>query len=62
MKLIHAGHIIPVRPANVVWSDHCVVDAKDLVKGLIPFAQAVETWPEAEITHLPEHILIPGLN
>ena len=61
MKLIHAGHIIPVRPANVVWSDHCVVVDKDLVKGIIPFAEAVETWPEAEITELPDHVLIPGL-
>jgi 5-methylthioadenosine/S-adenosylhomocysteine deaminase len=61
MKLIHAGHIIPVRPANVVWSNHCVVLEKDLVKGIYPYAEAVETWPEAEITELPDHLLIPGL-
>jgi len=61
MKLIHAGHIIPVRPAHVVWSDHCVVVEEDRIREICPFSQAIETWPEAEIIELPDHVLMPGL-
>ncbi len=61
MKLIHAGHIIPVRPANVVWTDHCVVVEGDLVKGIYPSAEAAKKWPGAEAVQLPDHVLIPGL-
>ena len=61
MKLIHAGHIVPVRPAEVVYEDHCVAVDDGVIQGIVPFAQAVMTWPEAEIIELPGHVLIPGL-
>jgi len=61
MKLLHAGHIVPVRPAHVVYQNHCVAVEKDLILGIYPFPAALESWPDAEIIELPDHVLIPGL-
>ena len=61
MKLIHAGHIVPVRPADVVYEGHCVAIDGGVIEGMLPFADAVARWPQAEVIELPGHVLIPGL-
>jgi 5-methylthioadenosine/S-adenosylhomocysteine deaminase len=61
MKLLHAGHIVPVRPAHVVFQDHCVAVENDVILGIHPFSAALESWPDAEVIELPDHVLIPGL-
>ena len=61
MKLLHAGFIVPVRPANVVYENHCVAVDNGLIQGVMPFDVALASWPSAEIVELPDHVLIPGL-
>jgi 5-methylthioadenosine/S-adenosylhomocysteine deaminase len=59
--MIHARYVVPVRPREAVLEDHAVVLQDDLIADILPFAEARMKWPDAEVVHLPEHVLIPGL-
>lgn len=61
ITLIHAPYIVPVRPRGVVYEDHSVALRKDVIVDVLPHAEAVRTWPEAERVELPGHVLLPGL-
>ncbi|MBT8049496.1 MAG: TRZ/ATZ family hydrolase [Xanthomonadales bacterium] len=61
IKLIHALYTVPVRPRGAVYRDYCVAVADDRVVDILPLADALQKWPDAEMTDLPEHVLLPGL-
>ena len=61
VTLIHSLYTVPVRPAGVVYKDHCVALRDDLIVGVFPVAQARQNWPDANLIELPEHVLLPGL-
>lgn len=59
--LIHARYVVPVRPRGVVLEDHCVAIEDDRILDILPYADALRTWPGAELVSLPDHLLLPGL-
>lgn len=62
MQLISARWVVPVEPAGVVWDDHAVlIDAGGRIAAIGPRAELSAAHPQARATHLPEHVLIPGL-
>lgn len=58
--IIHARWVIPVEPAGVL-EHHCVAVHQGRILALLPGADASMCYRAAEILHLPEHALIPGL-
>lgn len=61
VSLILARWIVPVTPAGLVLTDHALVMHGDTIEALVPAAEALERHPHAPRTHLPDHLLIPGL-
>lgn len=61
LSLIRARYIVPVRPANVVLEDHCVVIEHSRIKAVIPAQEALRTYPEVSCVSLQDHVLLPGL-
>jgi len=59
--LIHSRYTVPVRPAETIYEDYCVVVGDDVILALLPRAEAVDAFPDAEVISLPDHVLIPGL-
>jgi len=59
--LIHARHIVPVRPARVVLENHCVVVEGDQIVEILSSDAARQRYAEAEEVLLPRHVLFPGL-
>jgi len=60
-KLIHARYVVPVRPQGVVLENYGVVICDDVIRGVLPLAEAKRAWPDAELIDLSDHLLIPGL-
>jgi 5-methylthioadenosine/S-adenosylhomocysteine deaminase len=60
-KLIHARYVVPVRPQDVVLENYGVVVCDDVIRAVLPLAEAKESWPDAELIDLSDHLLIPGL-
>jgi 5-methylthioadenosine/S-adenosylhomocysteine deaminase len=61
VTLIHARHVVPVRPANTLYQDYSVALRDDRVLDLLPRAEAAARWPDAPSVELPHHVLLPGL-
>ena len=61
VTLLHAGFIIPVRPARVLLEGHSVAIEGDRIAGVLPRGQAEQRWPNAAVVELPRHVLLPGL-
>ncbi|MFC1719714.1 TRZ/ATZ family hydrolase [Pseudomonadota bacterium] len=61
MFLIQARYVVPVRPRGVVHENYCVAVSNDLILDILPLPEARKIWPDAEIIHLPDHVLLPGL-
>jgi 5-methylthioadenosine/S-adenosylhomocysteine deaminase len=61
MPLIRARYIVPVRTRERVLESHCVAVRDDVIVEVLPFGEAQQRWPAAEIVDLPDHLLIPGL-
>jgi 5-methylthioadenosine/S-adenosylhomocysteine deaminase len=53
--------ILPVRPAGELLEAHAVVIEDDRIEALMPAAEALDRFPEAERVELPSHLLMPGL-
>ena len=59
--LIHAGWIIPVKPANVVFENHAIACHNGSIIDILPSEQA-DIQYQADNTHqLSKHVIIPGL-
>ena len=61
MQLIEATWIVPVVPEGCVLEDHAVVLDQGRIAALLPSAQARAAYPDASVTTLPSHVLMPGL-
>lgn len=53
--------VVPVCPEGVVLDDHAVVVTDGRIEQVAPAGQVQREHPEAVITRLPRHALIPGL-
>jgi len=60
MELIIPRWVAPVVPDGVILSDHAVALEHGRIVALAPAAQAREAWPQATVTELPGHLLVPG--
>ena len=60
-SLIHARYTVPVRPQRVIYEDYSVALSDDEILAVLPHAEALRIWPDASVTELPDHVLIPGL-
>jgi 5-methylthioadenosine/S-adenosylhomocysteine deaminase len=60
-SVIHARHVIPVRPAGRVLDRHAVVMEAGRIRHVLPSAQARAGYPGAVHLDLRDHVLIPGL-
>ncbi len=58
---IAARWIIPVKPANTVLENHCIVVDNDTIIDILPIAHISVSYPDAEIKKHSHHVLIPGL-
>ncbi len=59
--LIHAGYVVPVRPARVVLDKHCVVVDGERIVDILSSDLARSRYTEADEVNLPRHVLLPGL-
>lgn len=60
-SLLEPRWIVPVAPEGTALEDHAVVLADEVIEAVLPAAEARARYPEAGITSLQDHALIPGL-
>jgi 5-methylthioadenosine/S-adenosylhomocysteine deaminase len=60
MELIIPRWIAPVVPRGVVLEGHAVLVENGRIGAIAPQAQARAAWPQARLTELPGHLLVPG--
>ena len=53
--------LIPVEPRAVVLTDHALVIEDERIAAVLPAADALQRYTNAEIVYLPDHALMPGL-
>jgi 5-methylthioadenosine/S-adenosylhomocysteine deaminase len=54
--------IIPIEPAGVVLEGHAIaIDDAGLIVAVLPVAEMRERYAAAHETHLPDHVVTPGL-
>ena len=58
--LLLPGLLVPVRPRLQVLEQMAVVIEGDTIAAVLPRAEALATYAEAERVELPEHVLVPG--
>ncbi len=61
MQLILPEWIAPVVPEGAVLAGHAVAFEGTDIVAVLPEADALRAWPEADVLRLPDHLLIPGL-
>jgi 5-methylthioadenosine/S-adenosylhomocysteine deaminase len=61
MHIISARWVIPVEPVGTVLEHHAVVIDGTRISAILPDAVARTQYPDAKITSLSNHVLIPGL-
>jgi 5-methylthioadenosine/S-adenosylhomocysteine deaminase len=60
-SLLHARWIVPVEPDGLVLDHHSLAIHDGRIVELLPTAEAAQRYRAHSVTHLPEHVLIPGL-
>ena len=60
-QILHADWVIPIDDNNQVLENHSVVIDGDSIVEVLPTPLCRQRYSAAEITELPEHVLIPGL-
>ncbi|GAA5787026.1 5-methylthioadenosine/S-adenosylhomocysteine deaminase [Chitiniphilus shinanonensis] len=60
MHLLLPRWLIAIEPRGVL-TDHALVIDGERIVDLLPAPAALARYPEAEVTRLPEHALLPGL-
>lgn len=58
--LVHAAHVVPVRPQRGALANHTVVLDGTRIAALLPRDEALDRYPGAESVELPDHALLPG--
>ncbi|THF64243.1 TRZ/ATZ family hydrolase [Pseudothauera rhizosphaerae] len=59
-QLIEARWIVPVEPAGVTLEQHSVALRGERIVAVLPRDEARRRHPQARVTSLPDHVLIPG--
>ncbi len=59
--VLKARWILPMTPGCQVLEQHALVIQGERIAALLPQAQAVSAYPDAEQVDLGQHVLIPGL-
>ena len=59
--VIHARYIVPIRPAQVVFENHCVVVEGDRIVAVLASEEAGLRYGDFDQVTLPQHVLLPGL-
>ncbi|KPC52533.1 TRZ/ATZ family hydrolase [Amantichitinum ursilacus] len=52
--------LIPIEPRRVL-TEHALIIENDQIAAILPAAEALQRYASAEIVHLPDHALLPGL-
>lgn len=60
-SLLHARWIVPVEPDGLVLYHHSLAIHEGRILELLPTAEAEQRYRARVVSHLPEHLLIPGL-
>ncbi|MCW9059487.1 MAG: TRZ/ATZ family hydrolase [Gammaproteobacteria bacterium] len=60
-SLLHARWIVPVEPDGMVLDHHSLAIHEGRILELLPTAEAEQRYRARAVSHLPEHLLIPGL-
>ncbi|HEY9151061.1 MAG TPA: TRZ/ATZ family hydrolase [Gammaproteobacteria bacterium] len=60
-SLLHARWIVPVEPDGLVLHHHSLAIHEGRILELLPTADAEQRYRARAVSHLPEHLLIPGL-
>ncbi len=58
--IVAARWIAPVRPAGKILEDHAVAVADGRIIDVLPRMQAQQYYPDAPVTELGTHLLVPG--
>ena len=59
--IVEADWVVPVEPPGTVLDDHAVVVAGGVIREVLPAREAQLRHPDAGVTRLAGHVLIPGL-
>jgi 5-methylthioadenosine/S-adenosylhomocysteine deaminase len=59
--LLHCRWIVPVVPRGAVLDDHAIAITKGSIVEILPSADAISCYRAAQVTHLPSHVVTPGL-
>lgn len=60
-SLLHARWIVPVEPDGLVLHHHSLAIHEGRILELLPTAEAKQRYRARAVSHMPEHLLIPGL-
>ncbi|MCA1804949.1 MAG: TRZ/ATZ family hydrolase [Xanthomonadaceae bacterium] len=60
-SLLHARWIVPVEPDGLVLHHHSLAIHEGRILELLPTTEAEQRYRARAVSHLPEHLLIPGL-
>jgi 5-methylthioadenosine/S-adenosylhomocysteine deaminase len=61
VQLIEPRWVVPIVPADAVLEGHTVVVGDGCIRAVLPSDEARRRHPDALVTALPDHALIPGL-
>lgn len=61
LQIYSARWVVPVVPRNTVLQDHAVVVNNDKIVDILQSSEARAKYPEAQLTDLVDHVLLPGL-
>jgi 5-methylthioadenosine/S-adenosylhomocysteine deaminase len=61
VQLIEPRWVIPIVPADAVLEGHAVAVGDGRILAVLPSGEARRRYPDAAVTALPDHALIPGL-
>jgi len=59
--LINARWVVPVEPAGQVLNQHALLVRDGRIADLLPSAEAIDRYPDAQRLDRPSHLLLPGL-
>jgi len=58
--LVAARWVLPVHPVNTILEHHAIAVADGRIVDVLPLAEARRRYPDAPVTELESHVLIPG--
>ena len=60
VKILSPRWVVPVIPAQTIYEDHSLVIEGEKIIALLPRADAIADYPNAEETALPDQLMTPG--